>query len=344
MPSIKAIKTDMSSLTEYDLQELFEYIGEIISLNTMTRNLPKDCRESRFSNGSVCPYCKADRIVKHGKLNGHQRFRCKSCGKTFNDFSLSALANSKLPLAKWLEYAKCILLGYSIRKSAEIVDVCVKTSFYMRHKILDAIRAYMGIGDVAGVVEMDETFVAESFKGNQRKSGFVIPRKSRKRGKEVTKRGISKEQVCIATAIDRNNNIIMEMVCKGRIRSKDLERLYGNHLSDDSIICTDSHKSYIQFSKNQGVEHIQVKRGHHKNGIYHISHINSLHSQFKSWVRRFNGVSTKYLANYLHWFKWLQNYKAEKEIVKAKNVIVHSATRFIDCKIKQYQGRPPIFV
>ncbi len=66
--------------------------------------------------------------------------------------------------------------------------------------------------DVSGVVEMDETFVAESFKGNQKKSGFTIPRKSRKRGKEVSKRGISNEQVCIATANDRNNNIIMEMV------------------------------------------------------------------------------------------------------------------------------------
>ena len=134
----------------------------------------------------------------------------------------------------------------------------------------------MGIGDVSGVIEMDETFVAESFKGNQKKSGFVIPRKSRKRGKEVTKRGISKEQVCIATAIDRNNNIIMEMVCKVRIRSKDLERLYSEHLGKGSMICTDYHKSYIQFSKNQNIEHIQIKRGHHKNGIYHISYINSL--------------------------------------------------------------------
>jgi transposase-like protein len=344
MPSITAIKTDIASLTEYDLHDLFNYIGEIMAISTLTRNLPKDCRESRFASGSVCPYCKAESIIKHGKLNGRQRFKCKSCGKTFNDFSLSALANSKMPLTKWLEYAKCILLGYSIRKSASIVGVGVKTSFFMRYKILDAIRTYMGIGDIAGIIEMDETFVAESFKGNQKKSGFTIPPKSRKRGKEVNKRGISKEQVCIATTIDRNNNIIMEMVCKGRIRSKDLERLYGEHLDEGSIICTDSHKSYIHFSKNQNIEHIQIKRGHHKNGIYHISHINSLHSLFKGWLRPFNGVSTKYLSNYIHWFKWLQNFKAEKETVKAKIIIVHSTTKFLDCRIKQYKGREPIFV
>jgi len=30
-----------------------------------------------------------------------------------------------------------------------------------------------------------------------------MPRPSRKRGKQVKKRGISKEQVCVATALDR---------------------------------------------------------------------------------------------------------------------------------------------
>ena len=71
----------------------------------------------------------------------------------------------------------------------------------------------MGVGDVDGIVEMDETFVAESFKGNHKKSGFEMPRPARKRGKQVKKRGISNEQVCIATAIDRNENIISFRYC-----------------------------------------------------------------------------------------------------------------------------------
>lgn len=36
----------------------------------------------------------------------------------------------------------------------------------MRHKILDCITEFMGIGDVEGVVEMDETFIPLSYKGN----------------------------------------------------------------------------------------------------------------------------------------------------------------------------------
>jgi len=56
------------------------------------------------------------------------------------------------------------------------------------------------------LIEMDETFVPLSYKGNHKKIGFTMPRPARKRGKQIKKRGISNEQVCIATAIDRNDN------------------------------------------------------------------------------------------------------------------------------------------
>jgi transposase-like protein len=57
-------------------------------------------------------------------------------------------------------------MGLSIRKSATICQVSVKTSFYMRHRLLDAVRNFQG-----------------------------------ERGKQVKKRGISNEQACMATNI-----------------------------------------------------------------------------------------------------------------------------------------------
>ena len=68
-----------------------------------------------------------------------------------------------------VKYAQCLISSYSIRKSAKTVGVCVKTSFYMRHKLLDCIRTYIGVGHLKGIVELDETMVAESFKGNHKK-------------------------------------------------------------------------------------------------------------------------------------------------------------------------------
>ena len=54
--------------------------------------------------------------------------------------------------------------GYSIRKCAEIVEISVPTSFYWRHKFLDAIRVYMGIGNAGGVIEVDEAFLENPLK------------------------------------------------------------------------------------------------------------------------------------------------------------------------------------
>ncbi|NSB14100.1 DNA topoisomerase IA [Clostridium beijerinckii] len=99
--------------------------------------------------------------------------------------------------------------GYSIRKSAKIVEINIATSFFWRHKILDCISTFLGKGYVHGVIKAYEVFFAESFKG-------IKPRHSSKRCKQVKKRGISKEQVCIATAIDREGNLIMELACKGK--------------------------------------------------------------------------------------------------------------------------------
>lgn len=87
------------------------------------------------------------------------------------------MSNSKLDTDIWLNYAK-------------IIDVGVKTSFYMGHRILDAIKNYQGIGQVSGIVEMDETFLPERFKGNHKKMDLgyneILVREENKLRKEAS--------------------------------------------------------------------------------------------------------------------------------------------------------------
>jgi hypothetical protein len=135
-----------------------------------------------------------------------------------------------------MKYAKCMINGFSISRCAEEVDISITTSFYWRHKILDAIRAFMGIGKVAGVVEADETYYRVSYKGNHKKSRhFTMPRAPRKRGKEVKTRGLSKEYVCVGCAIDREGNVITEVIGKGRAGYADLKRLLDDRIGKNSI-------------------------------------------------------------------------------------------------------------
>ena len=113
MASISTIKTDISSLGDYQLEELFNYIGEMLTVGTSKSSLNENFKESRFSKGEFCPYCKSISIIKNGKLNERQRYLCKNCNKSFNDLTKSALSCTKLPSDKWIEYAKGMILGFS---------------------------------------------------------------------------------------------------------------------------------------------------------------------------------------------------------------------------------------
>ncbi|NRT35910.1 hypothetical protein BJV38_001506 [Clostridium beijerinckii] len=78
--------------------------------------------------------------------------------------------------------------------------------------------------------------------------------------------------------------------------------------------------------------------------MIYIQLINALHSDLKKWMNRFNGVATKYLSNYVKWFKWLQIFDADKEIIKAKNFIVQSNVAHSYCKVRDLKNRKPMYV
>lgn len=72
------------------------------------------------------------------------------------------------------------------------MEISVPTSFYWRHKFLDTIRVYMGIGNVGGVIEVDEALFRESFKGNHKKrTVFTMSQEPHKRGAKYLNNYIS---------------------------------------------------------------------------------------------------------------------------------------------------------
>ena len=201
--------SNVTSVLKQEQQELLTQLEEYLVLGSQVSKITEEVKEMRFSKGRVCCHCNGTDVVRNGKSNGVQRYLCRSCKKSFSDLTNSATYRSKKTLDKWLRYAKCMLNGYSIRKSAEEVEINIATSFYWRHKILNCISEFLGVGSVDGVVEADEVFFAYSYKGTKPTN---MPRPSRKRGKQVKKRGISKEQVCVGTALDRHGNIISDFI------------------------------------------------------------------------------------------------------------------------------------
>jgi hypothetical protein len=75
-------------------------------------------------------------------------------------------------------------------------------------------------------------------------------------------------------------------------------------LNRDTLLCTDGAAFYKAAAKAEGFAHqpLNVKAGTRvKERVFHIQLVNAYHERLKGWMRRFRGVATKYLPNYLGW-------------------------------------------
>lgn len=172
-----------------------------------------------------------------------------------------------------------------------------------------------------------------------------MPRKAYKRGvkpdpnvtaKEKKKRGLSKDQISVMVALDRCGNIISEPVGRGKISAAAIGRLFKNKIDSESIACTDSCRSFKKFAKESNLDLVQLPKGKKKSGIYHLQHVNSFHIRLKNWMTRFNVIATKYMSDYLAWFRWLEYFKSDKDIIKVRNLLVHSHTAHTTTKSSEF--------
>ena len=266
--------------------------------------------EQRFSGGRVCPICGGTHVQRNGKRkNGTQKYICRDCGKTFSIGKNTIFNRTRKDMSVWMEYMECMAEGLSLAESAERCGIADRTSFTWRHKILDSVGESLKGTDLTGIVEADETYLAESHKGDKKRFAKEdAGRKPRKRGGEVRKRGLSDELVCVPCAIDRKGNAVSKVAKLGKCSTEAVRQVLGGHVNAEATLCTDEDASYRRFSKENGNELVQIKGGKDSvKGIYHIQHLNAYHSKLKLFLSGFKGVSSKYLNNYLIWNNVLEH-------------------------------------
>ncbi len=69
------------------------------------------------------------------------------------------------------------------------------------------------------------------------------------------------------------------------------------------LLVSDSARAYQLFARQAGITHetVNVHAGIRDRGAVHIQGVNGWHSRFKTWLRRLNGVASRYLANFTGW-------------------------------------------
>ncbi len=306
-------------------------------------NIEDFVEKERFANGRVCPLCGCTHVVRNGhRKDGTQRYVCKDCGKSFVMTTNSIVSGTRKDLFVWEKYIDCMMNGLSIRQTAGTCDIHRNTAFFWRHKILDALQNMADDVTLNGIIEADETFFAASYKGNHSKSKiFVMPRKAHMRGHSTHIRGLSKEKICVPCAVNRNGLSISKITNTGRVSTKDLHHIYDGRIESNSTLVTDKLNSYVRFTNANGIKLVQLKTGTAKKGIYNIQHVNNYHSQLKRFMLGFNGVSTKYLNNYLIWNN-LVNYAKESDTEKRNIFLSFVLTTLKTAKCRDLSNRPAV--
>src|ERR1700733_1155960 len=243
-----------------------------------------------------CPHCGSQNLQGWGRTSGLPRYRCTQCRRSFNALTGTPLARLRKK-EHWTEQAQALITGESLAKVAKRCEVAVTTAFRWRHRFLSA-PALDKPSQLSGIVEVDETYILESFKGKRPS----LPRPAHKRGGMAKTRGLSAEQIPVLVARDRSGQTFDAVLAK-RNRASVMAAL-GGVVTPANQLCCDGGKAIVSFARKAKIPCcILPKPGGPRPEApnLHINNINGYHGRLKEWLRPFHDVATEYLDHYLGW-------------------------------------------
>jgi hypothetical protein len=208
---------------------------------------------------------------------------------------------------RWLDYANCLSEGSSVRQAAKETGVSKNTSFKWRHLFL--LNANNLKAEVYhGVVELEETKFKYSEKGAN-----VIGHPE-----------LLGTDVYVLSSVDRNRMVSTPKIWE--LETNTIEMYHRKSYSKDALLLLENNAVLDEFINFKGLNSKTVYPDS-KRRYKHLQNVRNYNSELHDWMCRFKGVATKYLQNYLSWFRELDEYYMDipKEILLVRAI---SETRF----------------
>ncbi len=229
-------------------------------------------------SGLSCPKCASTSFCKHGKDNNIQRYRCKTCGKTFKETINTPLhwihRKEKMSLYVWTMHNR-----QSIRSAAITVEISTSTSFSWRHKLLSSLSAAGTVSDraPAGICEI------RLLLSNKGKTNAInTPKPDTRTVLVADARGIP----CLQLLQTRN-------------KVNEISDVLAHNLHPDSEIAGQKNNLLTRASRKTGIS--EIKHRSSRKSI--TAQVEKTAGQLEGWMERFHGVATKYLQQYWDWYR-----------------------------------------
>lgn len=290
----KDLKNQVKILNSKEDIELFEMIRSLLIMPNYPLESEVNSDYKKNLENENCPKCKKNNIIKYGRRNNRQRYKCKDCGKVFDERTDSVISNTKVSLDKWFMYIILLINKTSIRECARKLKISIKTSFFMRHRILDCLSIIFENKAVKDIGRVEEVYFKRSYKGNHSKRGVInVPVKSSEsRIESLLENSNEDKDVCVKIYSDINGNIISATLDKEKFKFLQMK------------------ENFIKETKSNYNDY-KIK-----NEVYLKKNVKGYYFRLQNWLSDFRGVSTKYLSNYLNLFCWIEDTYKENTIYK----------------------------
>lgn len=240
-----------------------------------------------WANGRMCPHCGVmdDSTELKGKAHRPGVYQCNACRKQFTVTVGTLFERSKIPLDKWLmaTYLLCASKkGMSTRQFSRMLNVSVKSTWFMMHRIREAMRDgdLAPFGQGGGMVEVDETFIG------------------RKKGKEV--RHGYEHKLKVLSLVDRETGKARSIVVND-LKTKTVAPIVRANIAREAKLMTDEARHYVKVGREYA-DHQVVRHniGEYGRGEAHTNTIEGFFSIFKRGMRGvYQHCGEKHLHRYL---------------------------------------------
>lgn len=243
---------------------------------------------------STCPNCGSADLKRDGRSTrtGLVMRQCRNCGKKFSPLTGTLFDSRKIPISEWFEYCIHLFQFHSVRTASRDNRNADSTGRYWLSKVFIALEDYQKDTVLSDRVYIDETYVHKWLTKSRKLKGGKLPS------------GLSRNQICIATARS-SDRCYLAVAGVGKPSSRKVIRAYSGHIQQGSTLVHDgenSHHALVDLLHLKEEVHTTSETKGLKDEDNPLRDINSLHRELKDFLRKHPGYSREGLQGWLNLF------------------------------------------